>query len=74
MNNIDKKGQKFVEFPITEGSVRLTYIKKGWDNDPSIRIQIKDEKGHLRQGPEIPIKFFGNIFSSTLELITKVDK
>ena len=53
-NKTDSKGHIFRKIEINGGFIRLTYIPNGWDNSPSIRVQIEENSGHLRQGPEIP--------------------
>jgi len=69
----DNKGNEYVEVPISGGSLRLTYVAEGWDNSPAVRIQVKDGKsGRLRQGPEIPIKKLGEMFSAILDLLISV--
>ena len=67
--NKDSSGNYFNEIEMEDAAIRLTFIERGWNDSPSIRIQIKEGSGHLRQGPEIPIKYLGDIFSKSFELI-----
>lgn len=68
-NKTDSKGHIFRKIEINGGFIRLTYIPYGWDNSPSIRVQIEENSGHLRQGPEIPVENFGQIYDESLKLI-----
>jgi hypothetical protein len=65
----DSKGNNYKEVEIPGGHVRLTYVQDGWANSPSIRVQIRDDSGHLRQGPEIPVAAVGGMVGSIVELI-----
>jgi hypothetical protein len=67
----DSKGNNYREVEIPSGNVRLTYIQDGWASSPSIRIQIKDDSGHLRQGPEIPVEAVGGMVGAIVDLIAK---
>lgn len=68
---VDSSSNQYQEVPISDGSVRVTYIENGWDNNPSVRIQIRDESGHLRQGPEIPITSIGGVVGAVVNLLSK---
>lgn len=70
--NTDSNGNAFTEIKMDSDFIRLTYIQKGWDGSPSIRIQMRDENGHLRQGPEIPLDYYGQMFSGTIELLRAI--
>jgi hypothetical protein len=50
----DIKGQVYESIAINGGYIRVTIIPNGWSNSRCLRIQIEEENGHLRQGPEIP--------------------
>ena len=65
----DSKGNTYIEVDIPGGKVRVTLIQEGWANTQSVRIQIRDETGHLRQGPEIPITAIGGVVGATVELV-----
>lgn len=67
----DSAGNKYEEVPITGGHVRVTYIGKGWDDSPSVRIQIRDASGHLRQGPEVPISSVGGVVGAIVDLLSQ---
>lgn len=68
---VDRSGNSYEEVEMSSGNVRVTYIPNGWDGQPSVRIQIRDESGRLRQGPEIPMDVVGNAVRSLVELIVK---
>lgn len=65
----DRKGNEYREVEIPGGNVRLTYVQNGWADSPSIRVQIRDETGHLRQGPEIPLSAVGGMVGAIVELV-----
>jgi len=65
----DSKGNEYREVEILGGNVRLTYVQNGWADSPSIRVQIRDETGHLRQGPEIPLSAVGGMVGAIVELV-----
>ena len=67
----DSKGNSYREVGIPGGNVRVTYVQDGWANSPSVRIQIRDETGHLRQGPEIPISALGGMVGAVIEILTE---
>ena len=69
--NIDKSGNAYEEVEIPGGDVRVTFIGEGWAGTPSVRIQIKDENGHLRQGPEIPVSSVGGVMGSVVNLLIR---
>ncbi len=66
----DSSGNLYEEVPISDGHVRVTYIENGWDNSPSVRIQIRDGIGHLRQGPEIPLSSVGGVVGAVVDLLS----
>ncbi len=68
---LDSSNQLYEEASIPHGTVRVTYIQNGWDGTPSIRLQIREERGHLRQGPEIPIASLGDVVGAAIRLITE---
>ena len=65
----DSKGNGYKEVEIPGGTVRLTYVQNGWTSSSSIRVQIRDDTGHLRPGPEIPITEVGRMVGAIVELI-----
>ena len=67
----DSSHNLYREVPISGGHVRVTYIESGWDGGPSVRIQIKDDNGHLRQGPEIPIISIGGVVGAVVEILSE---
>ena len=68
---IDSSNNHYHEVPISGGSVRVTYIEDGWGSSPSVRIQIREETGHLRQGPEIPISSVGGVVGAVVDLLSQ---
>lgn len=66
---IDSSNQRYQEIEIPGGFVRVTYINNGWADSPSVRVQICDESGHLRQGPEIPISVLKEVVGATVFLL-----
>ena len=66
---MDSKGNDYREVEIPGGCVRLTYVQDGWADSPSVRVQIRDESGHLRQGPEIPLSAVGGMVGAIVELV-----
>ncbi|HEX2203922.1 MAG TPA: hypothetical protein VHG91_11515 [Longimicrobium sp.] len=66
----DSSGQEYEQVDIPGGKVRVTYIPHGWADSPSVRIQIQDESGHLRQGPEIPLSVIGDVVGSVVKLLS----
>lgn len=65
---IDRKGHAYQEVDMPNGSVRVTYIENGWAGSPAVRVQIRDDAGHLRQGPEIPLGTIGGVFGAIFDL------
>lgn len=68
---IDSSGNRYKEIKIPGGHVRVTYIEHGWADTASVRIQIRDETGHLRQGPEIPVASIGGVVGAVVELLSQ---
>ena len=68
----DSSGQRFVEVEtLSDERVRATYVpadKAGYRVD-SVRIQIRDQSGHLRQGPEVPVAALGPLVAAFFELV-----
>jgi len=67
----DSAGNTYREVEMEAEHVRLTYVAQGWNDTPSVRFQIRDEDGHLRQGPEIPLKIMGSVVGALLDLVTE---
>ena len=67
----DSAHNPYQEVPLDQNQkVRLTLIATGWAGDPSIRIQIRDETGHLRPGPEIPTAQLSQIAVALIALLS----
>ncbi|MCK5604888.1 hypothetical protein KAR91_23560 [Candidatus Pacearchaeota archaeon] len=69
----DSADNRYIEKSIPNGNVRVTYVDQGWDNTPSVRLQIRESNGHLRQGPEIPIASVGELVGAIVELLAGTD-
>jgi len=65
----DSKGQSYIEVPMYDEQVRITYINPSWDGGPTIRMQIRDVGGHLRQGPDMPLDVAGDVIKAMWELL-----
>lgn len=66
----DSKGNKFEEIKMENGEkVRATFIRESWSGQGGIRVQIRDENGHLRQGPEIPVDKIAEVVKSVISLV-----
>ncbi len=73
----DKSGNTYVEEDFHGEHIRLTYVEKSgaWSiGTPTVRIQIRNEKGSLRPGPEIPVEILGNIAGNMLDLLLENKK
>ena len=70
----DSADHPFVEVPtLFEEHVRVTFIsadQAGYETD-SVRIQIRDGKGHLRQGPEVPLACVGGLIQGIVDVVRK---
>ncbi len=68
----DSTGKRFVDVPtLADEHVRVTFVPNedaGYHTD-SIRIQIRDAKGHLRPGPEIPLTSLGDFVKAVIDLL-----
>jgi hypothetical protein len=64
----DGSGQEYIELPLDSGFLRLTRIPEAWHGGSALRVQIREEDGHLRQGPDIPSGKLGKMFKGILEL------
>lgn len=70
----DSHRQKYVELP-TGGDecVRLTLVRAndaGYQRE-SIRVQIRDQSGHLRMGPESPVDVLGGLSAALIALLAE---
>jgi hypothetical protein len=65
----DDSGQEYIEFSLASGSLRLTRIPEAWHGGTALRVQIREEDGHLRQGPDIPSDKLGEMFNAALKLL-----
>lgn len=66
----DSRGQNYIEVPMGNGEdVRITHIPNGWNGGPSVRVQIRDDSGRLRQGPDFPEDILSDVIKAMVELI-----
>ena len=72
MASTDSAGQSYVDTPtLVDEHIRATLVtadRAGYGVD-SIRLQIRDATGHLRQGPEVPLESIGPLVSAMIELL-----
>lgn len=65
----DSNGNSYVEINlIADQRIRVTNVPNGWTGGEVMRVQIRDENGHLRQGPDIPIENVGEVFQAVVHL------
>jgi len=69
MTSMDGSNQEYEEVALGESAVRITLVPHGWNNSPCLRIQIRDENGHLRQGPDIPGENCADVIRSMVQLL-----
>jgi len=66
----DNTGKRIEEIDSDGGDkIRLTLVDPGWSGTQCVRIQVRDERGHLRQGPEIPLSQLGELISAAFRLV-----
>ena len=70
----DNAGNEYVEVESWEEEgkaeqIRLTYIQEGFDGGPTIRIQVRESSGRLRQGPEMPTRVVSQVVKSLIDLL-----
>ena len=66
----DSSENTYIEVDMDNGEkVRVTHITKSWPGLGGLRIQIRDESGYLRQGPEIPADKIGDVVSGIINLM-----
>lgn len=68
---VDGSGQKYVEIETVANkeSLRFSFIKDGFTNEPCIRINIRPHGKRLRQGPEFPINKLPEVQAALTELL-----
>jgi hypothetical protein len=68
----DSTGKRFLDVPtLVDEHVRITLVPKeeaGYQVD-SMRLQIRDAKGHLRPGPEVPVTAIGDFVKGLVDLL-----
>lgn len=72
----DGSDQRYVEVDLPlKQKLRLTFIRSTWDDEvqPGIRLQIRDEEGRLRPGPEVPINHLGAVASALVTILVQTD-
>ena len=69
----DGSGQVYFEVTVHTHHIRLTLIpatRAGFE-EASVRIQIRDEEGHVRQGPEVPLSVIAEFTKGILMLLVE---
>ncbi len=71
----DSQGNRYIEVPFAAPGerIRITHVIESWSGDRGIRIQVRDENGHLRQGPEFEAERIGDVVSAALVLLTQTE-
>jgi hypothetical protein len=65
--DVDGSGKPYEEIDMGNGEqIRITFVNDSWSGQGGIRIQIRDENGHLRQGPEIPVEIIADVVRSVI--------
>jgi hypothetical protein len=66
----DGSGNLYIEvdLPHINQAVRVSFIKEGWDGSKCIRINLRDEKNHIRPGAEFPNEISDEIIDAIDEL------
>jgi hypothetical protein len=68
----DSSGNRFVEVDLpSDEKLRISLIPQGWAGTPGVRVQARDSTGHLRQGPEIPVGYLGDLVGAVVELLSR---
>lgn len=68
----DSSNQHYVEIDmVNEQRIRVTRVPDGWTGGEVVRVQIRVENGHLRQGPDIPIENLGEVLQAMVELLRR---
>ena len=73
--DLDQSGHPFKDVPtLYEHHIRVTYVAetKAGFGTASVRVQIRQDDGHLLMGPEIPLESIGSVIQTIIELIRKV--
>lgn len=69
---VDSAGQPFVDIPTVKGEhVRATLVAavRAGPRVDSVRFQIRNAKGRLRQGPDVPLDLLGDLFAAAIKLV-----
>ncbi|MCM3201708.1 hypothetical protein COM23_28570 [Bacillus wiedmannii] len=68
---VDGSGQKYVEIETVANkeSLRISFIKDGFTNEPCLRINIRPHGMRLRQGPEFSLNKLPEIQAALTELL-----
>lgn len=70
----DGSGNLSENVPISGDFVRVTFIEQGWDNSPSVRIQIQEDNGHVRQDPKVPLSSIGGVIGAVVNLLSETQR
>lgn len=65
----DGSGKSYIEIPLDPGGrIRVTLVEDSWVGGPAVRLQLRGDDGHLRQGPEIPAAAIGDVVGAVVQL------
>ena len=66
----DGSGKSYIEIPLDPGGrLRVTLVEESWVDGPAVRLQLRGDDGHLRQGPEIPAAAVGEVVGAVVQLM-----
>ena len=71
INIVDSKGNGYREIRRGSEFIRVTAVKDGFTGTPAIGIQVRQEDGHLRSGPEIPLAQIGGVIGAIVALLSE---
>jgi hypothetical protein len=69
MNSLDCNANPYREIHVGNDRLRVTFLTTGWSGEPAIRLQVRDEAGHLRQGPEVPVRVLAELLGASFALV-----
>jgi hypothetical protein len=65
---LDSKKNEYIEIDVSEfgknESLRITKVKEGYNGEPCLRLQIREEGKGPRPGPEVPINYAQEIVNA----------
>lgn len=63
MRGNDSAGHRYEEFAMSDNEhIRVTFLPhQDWADSPTLRIQKRDHRGRMIQGPEFPSRLAGDL-------------